>query len=115
MPAHQPRSWSMALAVTALITGCSAMDLSAFAERQPVLLPERYFAGNLQGWGLEFGPMAGIGRRIQLTASGRFDESTQNLHLDETYQFDDGHVDELQWRSCMLPYGRDEAIAEGLA
>ena len=69
------------------------MDLSDFVERQPVLLPERYFAGNLQGWGLEFGPMGGIGRRIQLTASGRFDESTQTLHLEETYRFDDGHVD----------------------
>jgi hypothetical protein len=112
MPAHQPTSWSMALAVTALITGCSAVNLSDFAERQPVLLPERYFAGNLQGWGLEFGPMGGIGRRIQLTASGRFDESTQTLHLDETYRFDDGHVDELQWRIRKLPDGRYEAREE---
>ncbi|MFL5334064.1 MAG: DUF3833 family protein, partial [Geminicoccaceae bacterium] len=104
----------MALAIAALVTGCSAMDLSDFAERQPVLLSERYFAANLQGWGLEFGPMGGIGRRIQLTASGRFDESTQTLHLDEIYRFDDGHVDRLQWRIRKVPdsrYEADEALS----
>jgi hypothetical protein len=85
------------------------MDLSDFAERQPVLEPERFFAGELQGWGLEAGPLGGIGRRLQVTATGRFDEATQTLNLMETYRFDDGHIDRLEWRIRKLEDGRYEA------
>jgi len=84
------------------------MDLSDFAARQPALEPERFFAGELEGWGLEFGPLGGIGRRLQVTASGRFDEATQTLNLEETYRFDDGHVDRLEWRIRKLADRRYE-------
>lgn len=85
------------------------MDLSDFAARQPVLEPERFFVGELQGWGLEAGPLGGIGRRLQVTATGRFDEATNTLSLVETYRFDDGHVDHLEWRIRKLADGRYEA------
>ena len=82
----------------ALSTGCSTMDLDDFAGREPAMRPERFFAGRLQGWGLETGPLGGIGRRIEVRAEGRFDAATQTLHLEETYRFDDGHSDRLSWR-----------------
>src|SRR6476619_5891488 len=89
---------TIALVLLFLSTGCTNMDLSDFAARQPALEPERFFAGELEGWGLEFGPLGGIGRRLQVTASGRFDEATQTLTLEETYRFDDGHVDRMERR-----------------
>ena len=85
------------------------MDLSDFAAREPALLPERFFVGELQGWGLEVGPLGGIGRRLQVTATGRFDDATQTLVLTEAYRFDDGHVDRLEWRIRNLGDGRYEA------
>ena len=85
------------------------MNLSDFAGREPRLLPERFFAAELRGWGLEVGPLGGIGRRLQVTATGRFDEATQTLSLSETYRFDDGHVDRLDWRIRKLADGRYEA------
>ena len=91
------------------------MDLSDFATRQPVLEPEHFFAGDLQGWGLEVGPLGGIGRRLQVTATGRFDEATQTLNLDETYRFDDGHVDRLEWRIRKLADHSYEAREARLA
>ena len=85
------------------------MDLSDFAAREPTLLPERFFVGELQGWELEVGPLGGIGRRLQVTATGRFDDATQTLVLTEAYRFDDGHVDRLEWRIRNLGDGRYEA------
>jgi hypothetical protein len=92
-----------------LFAGCSPMDLSDFADRRPELLPERFFVGELRGWGLETGPLGGIGRRIEVQASGRFDEATQTLTLEETYRFDDGHDDRLRWQIRRLGDGRYEA------
>jgi hypothetical protein len=74
------------------------MDLSDFADRQPSMEPERFFAGELRGWGIEVGPLGGIGRRIEVDATGRFDAATRTLTLDEIYRFDDGHVDQLHWQ-----------------
>jgi hypothetical protein len=90
------------------------MNLSDFAGREPLMLPERFFASELRGWGLEAGPLGGIGRRLQVTASGRFDEATQTLSLSETYRFDDGHVDRLDWRIRKRADGRYEALEPGL-
>lgn len=93
-----------------LITGCSAVSFSEFAGREPPMLPERFFAGELQGWGMEVGPLGEIGRRVQVDATGRFDEATATLSLDETWRFDDGHVDRLRWQIRKLGQGRYEAL-----
>ena len=102
------RLLAAALTLAALTTGCSAMGLSDFAGREPPMLPERFFAGELQGWGMEVGPLGGIGRRVQVTTSGRFDEAAATLSLQETWRFDDGHVDRLQWRIRKLADGSYE-------
>ena len=73
------------------------MQLSDFASRQPTIHPEQFFVGSLSGWGLEVGPLGGIGRRLEVTAIGTFNPETQTLSLTETYRFDDGHVDHLDW------------------
>jgi hypothetical protein len=93
-----------------LLAGCSPMDLSDFADREPAMVPERFFAGELRGWGLEFGPLGGIGRRIEVEATGSFDEVSGVLTLDETYRFDDGHGDRLRWQIRRLGDGRYEAV-----
>ena len=90
------------------------MSLSDFAGREPEMLPERFFAGELQGWGLEMGPLGGIGRRVEVSASGRFDASTQTLRLEESYRFDDGHVDHLRWRIGKLGDGSYRAEEDRL-
>lgn len=101
--------YSVAALLVLIITSCTTTHLSDFAERRPVLEPERFFAGELQGWGLETGPLGGVGRRLQVTATGRFDAATKTLNLVETYRFDDGHVDRLDWRIRKLEDGRYEA------
>jgi hypothetical protein len=103
--------WHLA-GVILLGTGCSSMDIDDFAGREPAMVPERFFAGELRGWGMEIGVLGGLGRRLQVDASGRFDEATQTLHLDETYRFDDGHVDRLRWQIRKLDDGRYEAVEE---
>lgn len=90
------------------------MDLASFAGKEPELLPERFFAAELRGWGMELGPMGGVGRRLQVTATGTYDAATRTLSLDETYRFDDGHVDRLRWRITRLDGGRYEAREERL-
>ncbi len=86
------------------------MDPSDFADRQPPMLPERFFAGDLRGWGLEKGPLGGIGRRIQVEATGSYDEGSRELTLNESYRFDDGHVDRLHWRIRKLGDGDYEVV-----
>ena len=85
------------------------MDLDPLADRGPPMRPEQFFAGMLQGWGLELGPLGGVGRRIEVRAQGRFDPVTATLFLDETYRFDDGQIDVLRWRIRALGDGHYEA------
>jgi hypothetical protein len=85
------------------------MSLDDFADREPPMLPERFFAGNLRGWGLETGPLGGIGRRIEVVAEGRYDPGSATLHLVETYRFDDGQSDRLEWQIRRLDGGGYEA------
>jgi Protein of unknown function (DUF3833) len=110
-----PRTASVVLAM-AMFTGCSSMQLADFADRQPTIRPEQFFVGSLSGWGLEVGPLGGIGRRLEVTAVGGFDPATQTLSLAETYRFDDGHMDRLDWRIRKGENGRyiahEQRIAE---
>ena len=76
------------------------------------MVPDRFFAGELRGWGMEIGVLGGLGRRLQVDASGRFDEATRTLQLDETYLFDDGHADHLRWRIRKLDDARYEALED---
>lgn len=85
------------------------MDLDTLADRGPPMRPERFFAGTLQGWGMELGPLGGVGRRIEIRAQGRFDPASATLFLDETYRFDDGQTDVLRWRIRVLGEGNYEA------
>ena len=90
------------------------MNLSDFADQRPEMLPEKFFVGELRGWGVENSPFGGIGRRIEVEATGHFDVATQTLRLDETYRFDDGHVDHLEWRIHKLDKGRYQASETAL-
>lgn len=59
---------------------------------------EDFFTGRLQGWGVTIGRLGGLRNRFTLQAEGAWNPQRRILSLKETYVFDDGHIDELDWR-----------------
>ena len=55
---------------TVLLTGCASTNLSDFTDQRPEMLPEKFFVGELRGWGVENSPFGRIGRRIEVEATG---------------------------------------------
>jgi hypothetical protein len=73
------------------------MSIKDFKGTTPVLLPERFFDGALEGWAVFESLVGGLQKRATIKAQGQWDEAAQAIHFTETYQFDDRHVDTLRW------------------
>ncbi len=50
--------------------------------------------------------IGGLQKRATIAAEGRWDEEKQAVHFVETYRFDDGHEDTLQWTIHPLGPGK---------
>ena len=71
------------------------MNIQDFEGKGPEFRPEDYFNGRLEGWGVLEKPTGGVQKRFTVAAEGRsFDEG---VRYTETWTFDDGHVDTLNW------------------
>lgn len=74
------------------------MNIKDFAGTQPVFKPEQFLTGALRGWGIVELMIGNHVRRFTVEASGSWDEDRHLLWLDETWRFDDGHIDRICWR-----------------
>lgn len=68
-----------------------------------VFRPEQFFIGRTRGWGV-VRDIAGRTRRCRVVTEGRLNDTYQALHFDETFEFEDGEVDEWRWA---MTRGRD--------
>ena len=84
------------------------MEIDEFQGKQPALVLEQFFDGTSEGWGITQSRFGALQRQFQIEAVGRWVEAEQTLHLTETYRFDDGQVDRLEWRIVRLGDGRYE-------
>lgn len=96
------------------------MKIEDFEGRKPTLLLERYFSGSTIGWGIMQSRFGALQRQFRIAAEGSFDEASRSLSLTETYRFDDGQIDRLDWtilkRDDRRYEGREtriEDVAEG--
>ena len=73
------------------------MKIEDFEGKGPEFRPEDFFNGRLEGWGVIEKPTGGVQKRFTVAAEGR---SFQPGEVDytETWTFDDGHVDTLNWK-----------------
>ncbi|NEX00127.1 DUF3833 family protein, partial [Rhodopseudomonas sp. BR0G17] len=71
-----------------------------------VFLPERFFNGKLEGWAVIESLFGRLQKRATIKAEGRWDAAEQVVHFDETYRFDDGHEDTLNWIIRKLTDGK---------
>lgn len=72
------------------------MNISDFVGTTPEFRPETFLDGRLEGWGIMERLTGGLQQRFTVQAQGRFDGDA--LAFTETWTFDDGHVDTLNWR-----------------
>jgi hypothetical protein len=106
---HRPWRAVVVLALAlVMLAGCTSMKIDDFANRTPPLELERFFAGRSEGWGVMQSRSGTLLQQFRIEAEGSFDEATQTLRLEETYRFDDGHVDVLDWTIRRLGPGRYE-------
>ena len=61
------------------------------------LVLEKFFNGKLKGWGIQQSRLGQLQSRFTISAHGQWDQASKTLHLQETYKFDDGHSDKLDW------------------
>jgi hypothetical protein len=80
------------------------MKIEDFEGKGPAFTPEDYFAGRLEGWGVMESPLGGLQKRYTVRAEGRLEGGV--IHFTETWTFDDGHVDTLNWTIRPLGGGR---------
>lgn len=73
------------------------MSINDFKDTTPIFLPEQFFDGELEGWAVMENPIGGLQRRATIKAAGKYDLVSRTAHFNETYTFDDGHVDTLRW------------------
>ena len=90
------------------------MDIRAFDGKRPRFELETFFAGKLEGWGYTVSRFNTLQNQFKIAAKGKWHPATNTLALKETYTFDDGHTDVLNWtivkQSATAYDGREDRI-----
>lgn len=73
------------------------MSIKDLAQTRPEFLPEVFFNGTLEGWGIIESLTGGLQRRHTVKAAGVWNSGANLLTLTENWLFDDGHTDTLAW------------------
>jgi hypothetical protein len=73
------------------------MRIEDFEGTKPEFLPEEFFVGKLEGWAVFESLVGGLQKRASISATGEWDIASQAVAFRETYKFDDGHTDTLNW------------------
>jgi hypothetical protein len=90
------------------------MAIDNFKGTNPVFLPEDFFNGHLEGWGVLESLVGGLQRRATITAEGKWNQQERTVYFTETYRFDDGHQDTLRWKIRKLGPGKYSGNEPGL-
>ena len=97
---------------TQLITSCSSnssMKPEDFKDKKPRLIIEEYLSGEVKAWGILQNRSGKVTRQFSAILNGKWD-GTQ-LILDEIFNWDDGEVQNRQWKINKI----DEHNYEGTA
>jgi hypothetical protein len=73
------------------------MGIEDFKGTKPEFLPDEFFVGKLEGWAVFESLVGGLQKRATISATGEWDIASQAVAFTETYTFDDGHTDTLNW------------------
>ncbi len=84
------------MACAALLLGCSSMKPQDFADREPRLVIEEYFAGETEAWGIFQDRFGTLRRQFKVDIEGDWDGET--LTLVEDFVYDDGETETRIWR-----------------
>jgi hypothetical protein len=103
------RAHRLLFAAVFLITGCGTMKPQDFAETEPRLVVEEYFAGQTRAWGLFEDRFGDLRRQFVVDIEGRWDG--RELVLDEHFTYADGERDRRVWRIVK----KDDHTYEGRA
>jgi len=80
------------------------MKIEDFDGTGPVFRPEAFFTQRLEGWGVLEGPTGSLQKRFTVQAGGQ--QAGDEIRFSETWTFDDGHVDTLNWQIRRSDAGR---------
>lgn len=80
------------------------MKIEDFAGTTPPFRPEDFFTKKLQGWGVVEAPTGSLKKRFTVEAQGRL--AGDIIRFRETWTYDDGHVDTLNWDIRAMGDGR---------
>ncbi|MBK1887438.1 DUF3833 domain-containing protein [Marinobacter sp. DY40_1A1] len=90
------RSILVLTAILALLGGCSGPALTDYSEREPKLVPEDFFNGELSARGVVKDMSGEVIRTFDADISASWDQSGVGT-LDEEFRFDDGEVQTRIW------------------
>jgi hypothetical protein len=94
------------------------MGIEDFKGTKPKFLPEEFFVGKLEGWAVFESLVGGLQKRATISAMGEWDIASQAVAFTETYTFDDGHTDTLNWTIRKVADGKytgRESLLDGQA
>jgi hypothetical protein len=94
------------------------MGIEDFKGAKPEFLPEEFFVGKLEGWAVFESMVGGLQKRATISALGEWDIASQAVVFTETYKFDDGHTDTLNWTIRKVADGKytgRESLLDGQA
>jgi hypothetical protein len=86
------------------------MKIEDFEGKGPEFRPEEFFDGRLEGWGVLEKPTGGVQKRFTVAAEGR--SFAEGVRYSETWTFDDGHVDTLNWEIRKAGDGRYSGVED---
>lgn len=78
-----------------LLAGC-AVDPAIYADEEPRMRIEEYFAGKTRGWGIVQDRSGEVIRRFVVDMHGTFEGD--EFVLREDFRYDDGEIDHREWR-----------------
>jgi hypothetical protein len=100
---------ALLLAVTGLISGCDTMKIEEFEGKQPKLVPEEYFVGEMRAWGMFHDRFGKLRRQFVVDMHGEM--VGKDLILTEDFVYDDGETQQRVWQITPLGDGRYEGRA----
>jgi hypothetical protein len=95
--------------LASLLPGCADMTPTDFADAQPRLTFEDYFAGHTKAWGLFEDRFGRVKRQFTVDIDGSWNGGI--LTLDEHFLYDDGETEERIWSIRKLGPDRYEGTA----
>lgn len=109
---HSTRLTLALFAAVALLGGCSGLGIEDTASTGEPLRIEEFFRGQTRAHGVLFDRAGRATRHFQVDLHGHWDAAREELVLDEDFVFDDGELDQRQWRIRRIAPGEYRGRAD---